>query len=185
MLEINGSSGPYNPSTREGYSKNAAYNVMQHDKEVKQKLANSVDEIEFENIQYSSLKGAAADEYVKDAKIYNKENMKALTSNEKVKKEEFIPENAHVGMKAMLEKFFKVVDLNQDGYIDLDESTALTLAQDSVTISDDLNTVKIGTPDGYIENNNKKNIDKYIMEFPEKARDLFKNIEINFNKNNK
>lgn len=183
MLEINGSSGPYNPNTREGYSKNAAYNVMQHDKEVKQKSANSIDEIEFENIQYSNLKDATADEYVKDAKIYNTENMKALTSNEKVKKEEFIPENAPAGMKTMLEKFFAGVDLNQDGYIDLDESTALTIAQDSVAISDDLNTVKIGKPDGYIENNNKKNIDKYIMAFPEKARDLFKNIAINLNKN--
>jgi len=181
MLEINGGVGPYNSNTRDGYSRNAAHNVMQHDKEVKQKSVCNLNEIEFENIKYSLLQNSSADEYVKDAKVFSDESMKALTNNGKVSKEEFIPTSTPKAMKKMLNKFFKGVDLNKDGYIDNNENTAVVLAMDSVTISDDFKSVKVGTPDGYIDGKNKQNVDNYIMNVPEKAIKLLTNISKTFN----
>lgn len=180
-MEINGKTGPYNPNTREGYSRNAAYNVMQHDKDVKQSSANNLNDIEFENIQYSSLKGASVDEYIKDAKVYTQESMKTITTKGKVSQSEFIPQNTPEKMKVMLEKFFKGVDLNQDGYIDENESATVVLAMDSINISDDFQNIEMNTPDGYIESKNKKNIDRYIMEFPEKSRALFNKLAVKLN----
>ena len=54
-MNITGDNGIYNSQTREGYSRNAAYNVMQHDKQVKESNSKNLDEIEFENIRYSKL----------------------------------------------------------------------------------------------------------------------------------
>ena len=122
-MNITGDNGIYNSQTREGYSRNAAYNVMQHDKQVKESNSKNLDEIEFENIRYSKLQQANKDEYIKDAKIYAEETINALSKNGKVSKEQFIPKNTITAMREMLEKFFSVLDLNNDGYIDLNENT--------------------------------------------------------------
>ncbi len=177
-MNITGETGIYNASTREGYARNAAYNVMQHDKQVKESNSRNLDEIEFENIRYSKLQQATKDEYIKDAKIYAEETIKALSDNGKVSKEQFIPKNVIPAMKEMLEKFFSVLDLNNDGYVDLNENTAHVMLMDYVKISDDLNTIKIENADGVIDSHNKKNIDKYILEKPEQAKHLLKEQNI-------
>jgi Ca2+-binding EF-hand superfamily protein len=178
-MDITGETGIYNSSTREGYAKNTAYNVMQHDKQVKSSNSKNLDEIEFENIRYSMLQQATKDEYIKDAKIYADESIKALSDKGKVSKEDFIPKDAIPAMREMLTKFFNVIDLNNDGYIDTNENTAHVMVMDCAKISDDLKTVTMETPDGVIDSHNKKNIDRYILESPEQAQQLLKeqNIE--------
>jgi len=173
-MNITGDSGVYNSQTREGYSRNAAYNVMQHDRQVKESNSKNLDEIEFENIKYSKLQQASKDEYIKDAKIYADETIKALSKNGKVSKEQFIPKNTIAAMREMLEKFFSVLDLNNDGYIDLKENTAHVMLMDCVNISDDLTQITETTADGIIESNNKKNIDRFILEKPEEAQKLLR-----------
>lgn len=177
MIEINGKTGPYNLNSIEGYSRNAAYNFMKLSEQNKEKEKTvdikNIEDIEFENVQYSNLKNASADEYIKCAKIFSQESIKCMDKNNgRVEKDEFITQNTPAGMKPMLEKFFDVVDLNKDGAIDEDENTALIISMDSAIISDDLTTVKIEKPDGYINSKNKMNTDKYILQFPDKARDL-------------
>lgn len=85
-MNVTGQTGIYDSSTREGYARNAAYSVMQHDKQVKASNSKNLDEIEFENIRYSMLQQASKDEYIKDAKIYADESIKALSKNGKVSK---------------------------------------------------------------------------------------------------
>ena len=177
-MNITGDSGVYDSQTREGYSRNAAYNVMQHDRQVKESNSKNLDEIEFENIKYSKLQQASKDEYIKDAKIYADETIKALSKNGKVSKEQFIPKNTIAAMREMLEKFFSVLDLNNDGYIDLKENTAHVMLMDCVNISDDLTQITETTADGIIESNNKKNIDRFILEKPEEAQKLLKKQNI-------
>ena len=177
-MNITGDSGIYNSQTREGYSRNAAYNVMQHDKQVKESNSKNLDEIDFENIRYSKLQQANKDEYIKDAKIYAEETINALSKNGKVSKEQFIPKNTITAMREMLEKFFSVLDLNNDGYIDLYENTAHVMAMDCINISDDLTQITETSPDGIIESNNKKNIDRFILEKPEEAQKLLKKQNI-------
>ena len=82
-------------------------------------------------------------------------------------------------MREMLTKFFNVLDLNNDGYIDLKENTAHVMLMDCAKISDDLENVTMENPDGVIDSHNKKNIDRYILERPEQAKQLLKkqNIE--------
>ncbi len=77
-------------------------------------------------------------------------------------------------MRRMLEKFFSVLDLNNDGYIDLNENTAHVMLIDTVNISNDLSKVTKTCADGIIDSTNKKNIDKYILEKPEHAKQLLK-----------
>lgn len=178
-MNITGDNGIYNSQTREGYSRNAAYNVMQHDKQVKESNSKNLDEIEFENIRYSKLQQATRDEYIKDAKIYADETIKALSNNGKVTKEQFIPRNVIPAMRNMLETFFSVLDLNNDGYIDLKENTAHVMAMDCSNISDDLSHMKETKADGIIESNNKKNLDRYILEKPKEAQELLKKQNIN------
>lgn len=177
-MNITGETGIYNSSTREGYARNAAYNVMQHDKAVKSSNSKSLDEIEFENIRYSMLQQASKDEYIKDAKIYADESIKALSKNGKVSKDDFIPKDVIPDMRDMLSKFFNVIDLNHDGYIDINENTAHVMVMDCAKISDDLNTVTIESADGVIDSHNKKNIDRYILERPEQAKQLLKEQNI-------
>ena len=177
-MNITGETGIYNSSSREGYARNAAYNVMQHDKQVKASNSKNLDEIEFENIRYSMFKQATKDEYIKDAKIYADESIKALSDNGKVSKEQFIPIDVIPAMREMLTKFFNVIDLNNDGYIDINENTAHVMVMDSAKISDDLENVTIEIPDGVIDSHNKKNIDKYILERPEQAKQLLKEQNI-------
>ncbi len=171
-MNITGETGIYNSLTREGWARNAAYNVMQHDKQVKSSDSKNLDEIVFENIKYSMLEQATKDEYIKDAKIYADESIKALSDKGKVSKEDFIPKNVIPSMREMLNKFFDVLDLNKDGYIDLNENTAHVLVMDCAKVSDDLNTVTIENADGVIDSHNKKNIDRYILERPEQAKQL-------------
>lgn len=178
-MNITGDSGIYNSQTREGYSRNAAYNVMLHDKQVKESNSKNLDEIEFENIRYSKLQQANKDEYIKDAKIYAEETINALSKNGKVSKEQFIPKNTITAMREMLEKFFSVLDLNNDDYIDLNENTAHVMAMDCINISNDLTQITETSPDGIIESNNKKNIDRFILEKPEEAQKLLKKQNIN------
>ena len=177
-MNITGDNGIYNSQTREGYSRNAAYNVMQHDKQVKESNSKNLDEIEFENIRYSKLQQANKDEYIKDAKIYAEETINALSKNGKVSKEQFIPKNTITAMREMLEKFFSVLDLNNDGYIDLNENTAHVMAMDCTEISNDLSQVVETSADGIIESNNKKNFDRFILEKPEEAQKLLKKQNI-------
>ena len=178
-MNITGETGIYNSSTREGYARNAAYNVMQHDKQVKASNSKNLDEIEFENIRYSMLQQATKDEYIKDAKVYAYESIKALSNTGRVSKEDFIPKDVIPAMREMLTKFFNVLDLNNDGYIDLKENTAHVMLMDCAKISDDLENVTMENPDGVIDSHNKKNIDRYILERPEQAKQLLKkqNIE--------
>lgn len=180
MIEINGNVGPYNSASAENYSRNAAYNVIFDEKKSNEKTSNvnSVDEIEFKNIKYSNLQGAPTSEYIKCAKAYSLEMINSLDKNNngKVEKDEFIPQNTPVGMKTMLEKFFDVLDLNKDGAVDTSENIAFVLAIDSVIITDDLKTIKVEKPDGYIDGKNKMNMDKYILQFPDKAKELLKTI---------
>ena len=178
-MNITGDTGIYNSQTREGYSRNAAYNVMLHDKQVKESNSKNLDEIEFENIRYSKLQQANKDEYIKDAKIYAEETINALSKNGKVSKEQFIPKNTITAMREMLEKFFSVLDLNNDNYIDLKENTAHVMAMDCINISNDLTQITETSPDGIIESNNKKNIDRFILEKPEEAQKLLKKQNIN------
>ncbi len=173
-MDITGNSGIYDSSTREGYSRNAAYNVMEHDKLVKSGNSKNLDEIEFENIRYSKLKQATKDEYIKDAKIYADESIKALSDNGKVSKKQFIPQDALPAMKEMLNKFFDVLDLNKDGYVDATENARHVIAMDCAKISDDLETITIETADGVVESHNKKNLDRLILEKPEQAQQLLK-----------
>lgn len=178
-MNITGDNGIYNPQTREGYSRNAAYNVMQHDKQVKESNSKNLDEIEFENIKYSKLQQASRDEYIKDAKNYADETIKSLSNNGRVTKEQFIPKNVIPAMRNMLETFFSVLDLNNDGCIDLKENTAHVMTMDCTNISDDLSLIKETEADGIIENDNKKNIDRYILEKPKEAQELLKRQNIN------
>ncbi len=171
-MDISGTTGIYDGSTREGFSRNTAYNVMQHDKQVKSSYNQNLDEIEFENIRYSMLQQATRDEYMKDAKIYAEESIKALSPNGKVSKKEFIPENVIPAMCEMLSKFFNVLDLNNDGFVDVDENTAHVITMDCAKISDDLDTIIIEEADGVVESRNKKNLDRLILEKREQARQL-------------
>lgn len=173
-MNITGETGIYNATTREGYARNAAYNVMQHDKQVKSSNSKNLNEIEFENIRYSMLQQATKDEYIKDAKIYADESIKALSNNGKVSREDFIPKDAIPAMRDMLNKFFSVIDLNNDGYIDIKENTAHVMVMDCAKVTDDLNTVTIENADGVIDSHNKKNIDRYILERPEQAKQILK-----------
>jgi Ca2+-binding EF-hand superfamily protein len=177
-MNITGETGIYNSSTREGYARNAAYNVMQHDKQVKASNSKNLDEIEFENIRYSMLQQATKDEYIKDAKIYADESIKALSDKGKVSKEDFIPKDVIPTMRKMLTKFFNVIDLNNDGYIDINENTAHVMVMDCAKISDDLENVTMENADGVIDSHNKKNIDRYILERPEQAKQLLKEQNI-------
>ena len=177
-MNITGETGIYNPTTREGYARNVAYNVMQHDRQVKSSNSKNLDEIEFENIRYSMLQQATKDEYVKDAKIYADESIKALSDKGKVSKEDFIPKDVIHAMRDMLTKFFNVLDLNNDGYVDINENTAHVMVMDCAKISDDLNTVVMETADGVIDSHNKKNIDRYILERPEQAKQLLREQNI-------
>ena len=177
-MNITGDSGIYNSQTREGYSRNTAYNVMQHDKQVKESNSKNLDEIEFENIRYSKLQQANKDENIKDAKIYAEETINALSKNGKVSKEQFIPKNTITAMREMLEKFFSVLDLNNDGYIELNENSAHVMVMDCINISDDLTQITETFADGIIESNNKKNIDRFILEKPEEAQKLLKKQNI-------
>ena len=178
MSNITGETGIYNSSTREGYARNTAYNVMQHDKQVKASNSKNLDEIEFENIRYSMLQQATKDEYVKDAKIYADESIKALSDKGKVSKEDFIPKDVIPAMREMLTKFFNVIDLNNDGYIDINENTAHVMVMDCAKISDDMENVTMENPDGVIDSKQKKNIDRYILERPEQAKQLLKKQNI-------
>ena len=175
---MTGETGIYNSTTREGYARNAAYNVMQHDKQVKSSNSKNLDEIEFENIRYSMLQQATKDEYVKDAKVYADESIKALSDKGKVSKEDFIPKDVITAMREMLTKFFNVIDLNNDGYIDLKENTAHVMVMDCAKISDDLENVTMENADGVIDSKQKKNIDRYILERPEQAKQLLKEQNI-------
>ena len=177
-MNITGETGIYNPTTREGWARNAAYNVMQHDRQVKSSNSKDLDEIEFENIRYSMLQQATKDEYVKDAKIYADESIKALSDKGKVSKEDFIPKDVIPAMREMLTKFFNVIDLNNDGYIDINENTAHVMVMDCAKISDDLENVTMENADGIIDSHNKKNIDRYILERPEQAKQLLKEQNI-------
>ncbi|MCQ2754779.1 MAG: hypothetical protein MJ231_07000 [bacterium] len=177
-MNITGETGIYNSATREGYTRNAAYNVMQHDKQVKASNNKNLDEIEFENIRYSMLQQATKDEYIKDAKIYADESIKALSDRGKVSKDDFIPKDVIPAMREMLTKFFDVIDLNNDGYIDLNENAAHVMIMDCAKISDNLENVTMEYADGVIDSHNKKNIDRYILEKPEQAKQLLKEQSI-------
>ena len=47
-------------------------------------------------------------EYIKDAKIYADESIKAFSNTGKVSKEDFIPKDVIPAMREMLTKFFNV-----------------------------------------------------------------------------
>ncbi len=173
-MHITGEKGIYNAQTREGYARNAAYNVMKHDKHVKESNIKNLDEIEFENIRYSKLKYANNDEYIKDAKIYAEETIKSVSNNGKASITQCIPKNTTESMRKMLEKFFSVLDLNNDGFVDLNENTAHVILMDSIKISDDLSKITKVAADGVIDSNNKKNIDRLILEKPEQAKQLLR-----------
>ena len=81
-------------------------------------------------------------------------------------------------MREMLTKFFNVIDLNNDGYIDINENTAHVMVMDCAKISDDMENVTMENPDGVIDSHNKKNIDRYILERPEQAKQLLKEQNI-------
>ena len=81
-------------------------------------------------------------------------------------------------MREMLTKFFNVIDLNNDGYIDINENTAHVMTMDCAKISDDLENVTMENADGVIDSHNKKHIDRYILERPEQAKQLLKEQNI-------
>jgi hypothetical protein len=53
------------------------------------------------------------------------------------------------------------------------------MVMDGAKISDDLENVTMEKADGVIDSHNKKNIDKYILEKPEQAKQLLKEQNIN------
>ena len=124
------------------------------------------------------LQQATKDEYVKDAKIYADESIKALSDKGNVSKEDFIPKDVIPAMREMLMKFFNVIDLNNDGYIDINENTAHVMVMDRAKVSDNLNTVTMENADGIIDSKQKKNIDRYILERPEQAKQLLREQNI-------
>ena len=124
------------------------------------------------------LQQATKDEYVKDAKIYADESIKALSDKGKVSKEDFIPKDVVPAMREMLMKFFNVIDLNNDGYIDINENTAHVMVMDRAKVSDNLNTVTMENADGIIDSKQKKSIDRYILERPEQAKQLLREQNI-------
>ena len=124
------------------------------------------------------LQHATKDEYVKDAKIYADENIRALSDKGNVSKEDFIPKDVIPAMREMLTKFFNVIDLNNDGYIDINENTAHVMVMDCAKISDDMENVTMENPDGVIDSKQKKSIDRYILERPEQAKQLLREQNI-------